>query len=387
MKRIPKVILLVPANQEYNRGVLRGIMKYVQINGPWLFLEEPPEYLQTLNLRQRLAFMRRWQADGMIALQSRGAEIKALHLPTVILAGIHHLPANCCQVLGDNERIGRMAADYLLGLGLREFAYCGLAGMEWAAVRCAGFRARLGQDGFIPHVYRPASRHPAASWYTEERPLRNWLLALPKPIGLMACNDDRARILSEICHRCQIRVPDDIAIIGVDNDEHVCHRTTPPLSSVALAAERGGYEAAALLNSLLAGKHPTKRRILIRPTHVVTRQSTDLIATHDPHLTRAVRYIRENSHRGIQVPDVAKAAGLSRRVLQDRFQQSIGRTVLSEIHRMRIRHICRMLTETNLPVAEIAATLGYEADAHIARFFSRQTGMTPLEYRRKHRLP
>ncbi len=385
MKPQPKIILLIPSAREYDRGVLRGIVEYAHIHGPWTFYEEPPAYLNPPGQKQRLVRMKGWRADGLIALQEREEEIRNLRLPSVVMVSTHHLPGNRCQLLTDNAGVGNMAADHLRGLGLRQFAYCGLDGMEWAAERCTHFCRNLAANGFEVEVYKP--RHPRSgeSWYTEEARLGDWLAALPKPAGLMACNDDRARMIAEVCRTRRIRVPDDIAILGVDNDDHVCNRATPPLSSVAMATERAGYETAALLDSLMARKLAGGRTILVRPTHVVTRQSTDLIAISDPAVVRAVRFIRDNRTTVIGVKNVAAASGVSRRVLQDRFRRATGRTVLESIHRARIESICRLLAETNLPMSEIASTIGYDEDAHIARFFSRRTGMTPGQYRRKYR--
>jgi len=385
MKHPPKVILLIPSAREYDRGVLRGVVEYAHIHGPWTFYEEPPPYLQAVSSQHRLARMQEWQADGLIALQNRMAEVRALRLPTVIVVGTRRLRKNQLQLVSDNKSIGRMAAEYLLGLGLRHFAYCGLAGMEWSENRRSAFCARIGEAGRTVQAYSAPRLGPGESWYMEEMQLGNWLEALPRPVGLLACNDDRARMIAEICRMRHIQVPDDVAILGVDNDEHVCLRATPPLSSVALATERGGYQVAGLLDRLMSGGKIATRQVLVHPTHVVTRQSTDLIAINDPNLVRGLRFIRQNSNRIIHMRDVAQAAGLSRRVLQDRFRLAMGRTVLEEINHTRTEHICRLLTETNLPVSEIASAIGYDEDAHISRFFSRQTGMTPLQYRRKNR--
>lgn len=387
MKKLHKVILFLPSGREHDRGLLRGIIEFAHLRGPWIFYEEPPAYLSSPGTAQRLAHIQRWKADGMIALQDRQKEIEALRLPTVTIVGSQRLPANQYQVMSDNENIGKMAASHLLGLGLRQFAYCGLEKMEWSADRAKGFIREIDRAGLPTSVYsRSPGKHSGEHWYTEEMELGNWLKALPKPIGLMACNDDLARMIAEICRINNLRVPDDIAIIGVDNDEHVCRRATPPLSSIALATESAGFEVAAMLNELMAGRKPANRCILVKPTSVVTRQSTDLIAADDPNIVKALRFIKSNANRVIKVSDVAEAAGLSRRVLQDRFADIMHRTVLDEIHRTRIEHICRLLTETNLSIFEIAEAIGYPADAHIARFFSRQTGMTPYEYRRKHKV-
>ncbi len=385
MKRMRKVILLIPAAREYDRGILRGINEYAQIHGPWIFYAEPPPYLCAPGQDQHLVHRRAWQADGIIAHQSNSTEVRALRLPTVLLCSTHHLPPKTCQLQSDNETIGQMAADHLLGLGLKHLAYCGLAGMEWSSLRGKAFAQRAMKARIKADLYTPPTPRSGESWYTGEQHLGDWLASLPRPVGLMACNDDRARMVAEICRLREIRVPDDISIMGVDNDEHVCNLAHPPLSSVALATERAGYEAAALLDKLLSGRRIDSKIVLAYPIRVISRQSTDLIAIKDTHLVKAVRFIRENSNRVIQVQDVATTAGLSRRVLQDRFRNALGRTVLEEIHHSRIQCISRMLADTDLTVSAIASAIGYEAAYHLARFFAQRTGMTPSEYRRRHR--
>ena len=380
------MILLIPAAREFDRGFRRGIVEYAQVHGPWTFHEEAPPYLQSLTRRQHLQNMRKWKAQGVIVLQSRLAEVKPLKLPAVVAIGTRRLGSQHCQVVCANEEIGHMGAKTLLGLGLRHFAYCGLEGLEFSDNRGIGFTRAIQEAGYPATVYSSSTRHLGQSWYQEQRELARWLSDLPKPAGLMACNDDRARTLAEICRMEGIRVPDDVAILGVDNDELVCRSTNPPLSSIALATERGGYEAAALLAAMMSGRAPASKVVVVHPTHVVPRQSTDILAIADPSMVRTLRFIRENSNRNLRVADLTATAGLSRRALQDRFLRDLGRSPMEEIHRCRADRIARLLAETNMTVAEIAAASGFEVDAHVARFFSRRTGMTPLAYRKKNRI-
>lgn len=380
------VILLIPAAREFDRGVRRGIVEYAHAHGPWVFHEEAPAYLQSLPPRQHLRNMSRWKAHGVIALQSRLAEVKSLRLPQVVVVETRRLDPSFCQVVCADLDIGEMGARTLAGLGLRNFAYCGLQGLQFSDDRETGFRNAIQEAGYPTEVYHSSKRNLGQSWYAERQQLERWLAGLPKPVGLMACNDDRARQVAEGCRMRGIRVPDEVAILGVDNDEQVCRSANPPLSSIALATERGGYEAAALLASLMAGRTPPDKVVSVRPAHVVPRQSTDILAIEDPSLVRALRFVRENSNRNLRVTDLVAAAGISRRALQDRFLEELGRTPTEEIHRCRVEHIGRLLVGTNMTIGEIAVACGFEVDAHVARFFSRRTGMTPLAYRKKMRI-
>ena len=212
--------------------------------------------------------------------------------------------------------------------------------------------------------------------------LIQWLGELPKPVGLMASNDDFALSISELCRIHGIQVPEEVAILGVDNDEVICELSSPPLSSISISTQRAGYEAAELLDRLMHGK-PSGQMVVVRPSHVVGRQSTDFTAVDDLEVAAALRFIRQNSHRIIQVSDVAKAVSLSRRSLSDRFMQRLGHTIAAEINRRRVDQIMRLLATSQRSIAEIADDMGYFSDKHIARYFHRQTGMTPRAYRRK----
>jgi LacI family transcriptional regulator len=330
--------------------------------------------------------LHKWKAQGAIVLQGRFAEVKSLRIPTVVSIETRRLDKSYFQVACANEEVGRLGARTLAGLGLRNFAYCGLDGLEFSDNRRAGFVRGIQEAGYSTSIYSSLPKNLGNTWYTEERQVGRWLSSLPKPAGLMACNDDRARMLAEICRVQGFRIPDDVAILGVDNDEHVCQSANPPLSSIALATERGGYEAAALLACLMAGRTPPARSVMVHPTHTVQRQSTDVLAIDDPAIVRALRFIRQNSNRNLHVEDLTAVAGLCRRALQDRFKQTLGCTPMREIHRCRVDHISCLLAESNMTVGEIAAASGFEVDAHVARFFARQTGMTPLAYRRKNRV-
>jgi LacI family transcriptional regulator len=199
----------------------------------------------------------------------------------------------------------------------------------------------------------------------------------------MACNDDCAERVIEACKLASLSVPDQIAVLGADNDELVCDLSDPPLSSVAINFERAGYESAAILDRLLRRERVAPKRILVQATHVVARRSTDIVAVEDPHLAVALRFIRDRVRQPVAVLDVARAAGLSRRSLEQRFRHILRRSALHEIRRVRVEQIQRMLVETNQSVDEIAHSMGFAGSEHIARYFKTETTMTPKVFRRR----
>ncbi len=377
---IPRVILMIESSRGFGRALSRGIAKYARFYGPWLFYHEPGGQDRTLpNLQS-------WNATGAIIRDSTKITSRAiieLGIPTIVAAHMQvdfpHLPV----ILTDSNAIGAMAAEHLMDRGFRNFAFCGVQDMWWSQGRAAAFEARLSDAGFRADKYiQPRSRR-RHSWQQEQVWIADWLKSLPKPLGLMAACDDRAKHVAEACKSADLHVPEEVAIIGVDNDDLVCDMSYPAISSVALNAEAAGHEAAALLAQLMAGEKMTNEKIVIKPTHVVTRQSTDILAVDDPEVAEAIRFIREHASEPIQVGDVVDAAAASRGVLYRRFKQTLGCSINDQIRKARTDLIAHMLTETSLSVRTIAMSLGFTGESHIARYFRREKRMSLKDYRRQ----
>jgi LacI family transcriptional regulator len=278
VKNIPKVALLIETSRSYGRGMLRGIMRYARLHGPWALHVMPGDLAQTLPL------MRQWGGTGIIARIDNREIAKAIlqsGLPAVALdfSDEQLEPSNplsrLCEVRMNSSAVGRMAAEHLLECGLLHYAYVGTpSGVNWCRWRCEGFCRRLAEAGVECHVYQP----PAArncDWGRESKCLRQWLKQLPKPVGLMATNDVRGRQMLDVCMEAGFRVPDDVAVVGVDNDALLCELCDPPLSSVQVNTDVGGYETAALLDRLMHGRIRRRRMIEVEPIRVVARLSTE----------------------------------------------------------------------------------------------------------------
>lgn len=385
MAEIPKVILWIETSCGYGRRLLRGIARYCHLHGPWRFYLRPPHYSQTGLTRQELLEMKNWGADGAILREpKKDDEIIALGLPTIVSPNIieqyPHLPV----LYTDRAAAGRMAAEHLLSAGFKRFAFVGFDDMPWSRDCGESFAKTVTQAAFEFHIYNSTVSHIRRFRDEEQLRLADWLKSLPKPVGLMTCNDDRGQQVTEACSIASIRVPEEVAIVGVDNDEVICGLSNPPLSSIALNSERIGYEAAELLSRLMAGEKMVGQRIVDRPTHVVTRRSTDILAIEDPEVATAMQFIRLSAGRIIQVDDVVEATTLSRRTLEERFRATLGRSILQEITRLRVNHVCQMLMDTKMSVSQIALALGYPSAENIARYFRREKGMSPTDYRKKY---
>lgn len=384
MAKIPKVFLLIESSRESGRAMLRGIANYAYHHGPWSFYWEPGGLEKG---RQRPEFP---EADGVIARdvdQAPRERDLIRRLPGVIIGHRHKEMPGKANVVTDSVTVAGMAAEHLMGCGFRHFGFCGYRNTSWSVGRRDEFVAKIHQAGYEVRLHEVHEVRPDRMVQHEKRvreSIVRWLRLVPRPIGLMACNDDLGKEVVEACRQAGLHVPDDAAIIGVDNDEVVCGLSNPPLSSVAINFERAGYEAADVLDQLMRGARRVEPRIMVRASHVVPRQSTDILALEDASLAKALRCIRDHARSSVTVAAVARAAGLSRRVLEKRFRVFLKHSALEEIRRVRTDQIARMLVETELPVGQIAEMLGFEDVQHVARYFRAGKGLSPLAYRKTH---
>ncbi len=377
--KVPKIVLLIESSRASGRDLLRGIANYARLHGPWTFYWEPG------GLEKVWPHLKTLKADGIILRDvEKVAEVLATGIPAIVVGHSKREIPGLINVITDSVTIGNMAAEHLLNCGFREFAFCGCPGIPWSDLRSNSFRQRITEAECSVHEYKLPVSNGQPTWGRERLYMAKWLERLPKPLGVMACNDDRGRDVIEACKMVGLKVPDEVAIIGADNDELLCELSDPPMSSVGINFERAGYESAQLLATLMTGKPKTGSKIIVHATHVVPRQSTDIVAIGDPALGKALRFIRETAREAVHVEHVVKAAGLSRRVLEKRFRKVLGRSVLEELRRVRVAQICRMLVETNQSVSQIALSLGYADVEHFARYFRKEKKMTPLAYRKRY---
>jgi LacI family transcriptional regulator len=363
---------------------LGGIAHYTHHHGPWSCYWEPG------GLEKAWPKLKTLDLDGIILRDvDKLEEVLAFGMPAVVIGHGRTEVSGLLNVVTDSARIGEIAAEHLLACGFKRFAYCGCQpsfeeDVPWSELRHEAFAARLNKSGCSCENFPVPPRSGGSAWLRERAIMARWLQSLPKPVGLMAANDDRARQVVEACKIAGISVPFDIGIVGVDNDEVVCGLSDPPLSSVAVNFARAGYEAASALDCLMNGGGNVPARIVVHPTHVVVRRSTDVVAVEDKSVAKALRYIRDALRlEELTVAIVARNAGISRRLLEKRFRRELGHSILDGIRRMRTDKIAQLLVETQLPVCEIAETLGFGDVQHFARYFRAVKKMSPLAYRKK----
>jgi LacI family transcriptional regulator len=293
-------------------------------------------------------------------------------------------------VLSDNRAIAQLAAAHLLERELKHFAYCGLPGICSSDERCRNFVQAIAAAGHEASIYDPPRRHRAMSIAASEGyelqwegAMVRWLRALPKPVGVMACSDLRAHQVLIACDQNHLAVPEEVAVIGVDNDEVICGLTRPPLSSVEQNPEEVGYQAAALLDRMMEGATMSCEKIVVEPRGVVARQSTDVVAVPNVDVAAALHYIREHACDGLTVDDLLAHMAMSRRTLERRFVALLGRSPRDEISRVQLGHVKQLLVMTDYPLAKIAQLAGFRYVESMCVLFKNTTGQTPGQYRRE----
>ncbi len=383
-----KVALLVETARGYGRQLLRGIVNYSKAHGPWSFHITPGD------LMQRLPSLKKWRPDGIIARVetiSLAKEIAQSGIPTIALEPPQELidsilkKSIVSQVNPSALKIIELAVEHLRGKGIREFGFCGYSDITWSQLREDAFTKSLKGSSF--HIYQQPKQKQNRLWEKEQNILEKWLKKLPKPIGIIACNDIRAHEILQACRLSGLDVPNEIALVGVDNDDLICELCNPPLTSVDMNGQWAGFEAAKLLDKMIRGKIHKPRKLIIDPLGLVERQSTNMLAIEDREVANALKFIYENFHQPFQVSDLLQVVPLCRRTLEMRFKKAIGRSIYDEIQRTRIVNAKRLLLETDWQVTRIAAASGFGSPNHMNSVFVKKIDMTPTQYRSRRLIP
>jgi LacI family transcriptional regulator len=381
MTKRPHVALIVETSLHYGRQILSGITRYLRSHQTWhVFLEQrelwtaPPTWL------------RQWRGDGVICRKTTPELARVLAkagIPLVDLTdGVPPMGAGAPRIEADHVAVARLAADHLMDRGFRNFAFCGFEEQAWARQRREGFVAALAERGFTCNVWESPWIGPhARSWEREQEQIARWLKTLPLPVGLMACNDMRGQHVLDACKRIDLAVPEEVAVIGCDDDDVLCNLCQPPLSSVIPNPSRVGYEAAALLDRMMLGEAPPRIPLLIEPVGVQTRQSTDVLAIDDPAVASVLRYIRERAFHGVSMKEVLKHAAMSRSLLERKFRQYLGHSPKAEIRSVQLKRVKQLLAESDLSLTEISQLAGYAHSEYMSVVFKRETGHTPGQFR------
>lgn len=384
----PKVAIVYPASVPWLARCLDGVRRYAREQGGWHLFSSPPTLPGTGESGLTLNSLRGWKGDALIVVAGDAQALrdaKALQLPVVNLAGGVRDSGGIPRVMVDHFLAGRLAADHLLGCGLRHLAFFGWKELWYSEQRRLGFDARAAESGAACHVFLRTIREDGAlNWPRRIASVADWLKSLPRPCGVFAVHDYRAQLLVEACQDAGLRIPDDIAVIGMDNDETVCEHSVPTLTSVSRSSEQVGWEAAALLHRMMQGGTPPTETLLIAPEGVVARQSTDMHYYMDPVVRRAVDYMKENLKGSFNIATIAESLGVSKRTLEMRFRESVASSPHAYFTWLRVQRAQAMMQlSQKRPLEHIATECGFGTGATFYAAFQRVTGQTPARFRKK----
>jgi len=386
--KVYKVILLLDFAEEDSKDLLRGIKSYAKQSGRWLFCSMPLFYRETIGVSGILAWAKEWGADGIIGQLYNDPDIEQLLNANirVIAKDFKERFQNIPNITGGYYEAGEMAAAYFIKKGYTNFAFYGFKDLVWSRERAEGYEQRLKQSNFSVHYFEHTENNADELWYYKPSALGQWLKSLPKPIALMTCDDRIGQHITEACRLSHIRIPEDIAVLGVDNDEIICELSDPPLSSIVLNTEMGGYQAAKVMDYMIQHNTFNCKDIYVRPLQIITRQSTDIYATNDAYISASLKYIHNHIEKKLQVEDVLKQVPLSRRVLEKRFLECTGFPVYKYISTLRMQKFAEKILQTDQAIYEIAIDLGFDDSKNIARQFKQTYGCSPQAFR-KRKLP
>ena len=374
------VALAFPMGLAHLQPLVRGIEEYARAHGRWSFTTAPESAVLAVGR------LRGWGGHGVIAALTTPADravARSLGMPVVTVSGSLRQPG-VPRVTTNNPGVGRLAAEHLLGRGFRHFGYYGPHRVWYAQQRGKGFAARLKVDGRRASVHLARLTASDGNYAADElRRLDEWLSRLPRPAAVFAANDLRARMVLDAAERLGLAVPDELGVIGADDDRVTCESSVPPLSSVRCDWHRAGTAVAALLDRLMAGETLPPIDRLIDPLGVVGRASTDVLVVDHPAVSQAVRFIRQHLGEPFDIAAVLREVAVSRRSLELAFVKTLGCTPLEFISRQRAERARALLGRTpGMKLSAVARACGFPDARRFRVVFRRVEGVTPAQYRR-----
>lgn len=379
-----KILLLTDFSSGYGRSLLESVVRYARAFGPWAFYRMPLYFRELYGDEGVVEWAKKWGADAIIA-QLTDVNLNVLNqlnIPIIVQNYKERYPG-ISNLTGDYFGTGLMAADFFLRKGYKSFAYYGFMDTVWMRERGEGFKKGLISKGYRVYAFDNREQILSEKWSFNAEHVSKWLLNLPKPIALFACDDYYALQITEVCKMYDINIPNEIAVLGVDNDQLLCNISDPELSSIELDIENGGYEAGRLLHQFIEKKNAPPVDIIIKPVRVIARASTERFAVSDKYIEQILHYIDKNYPNPLSVDDLTLQIPISRRVLEKKFKSETGMSVYQYLQELRIEKFANLLITTDLPLVEAAANAGFTDYKNISRIFVKIKSMTPLQYRKR----
>lgn len=380
-----KVLFISDFSESFTNKILKGIVNY-SMEKLWSICRMPAYYKKTIGIEGVLKWAKEWGTDAIIGTFEEADDLSIIRNEGIIVIAQDYKKKfrNIPNITADYIGTGRMAARYYIERGFQHFAFFGLNDVCWSDERCEGFRNEITEAGFGDSFFEYNLQDINHVWFYEAGRLSEWLKSLPKPIGIMTCDDNQGNLLIEACHTTGIKTPSEISIIGVDNDELLCNLGVTTLSSISINLEEGGYQTAQLIERMVMKPDCKHEDIVLKPIRIVERSSTAAFSTKDKEIQKAVMYIYHNRQKKISVKDVVSNSALSRRLLEVRFKNVTGHSIYQYIANLKIKTFADMLLETDEQVINIALSLGENDAKSISKRFKTIYGCSPNEYRSRH---
>lgn len=380
-----RLLIISDFTEAFPSKLLSGIVRYSRRKEQWVICRMPPAYKSLIGIPGVVKWAKDWGADAVIGQFEQNDDVGLFARNGIVCVAqdFKQRFKNIPNITADYIGTGRMAARYYLERGFKHFGFFGFNQVCWSDERCEGFRKEVESAGIgaTMHIYNLQDIDHL--WYYERDKLREWLRSIPKPIGIMACDDNQGNNLVEACHSAGVKIPSEVSVMGVDNDELLCSLGSTALSSIYVDIEDGGYRTAELIEQLVTNPDIRVGDVVLRPIKVIERISTAAFATDDVQIQKAVKFIHQNYQKKISVSDVMEEVALSRRLLERRFKSVTGQTLYQYISDQKIRHFAEMLRDTNDQVVNIALSLGETDTKSISRRFKQIYGCSPVEWREK----
>ena len=381
-----KLLIISDFTESFPHKLLKGIMRYTRDTKPWAIIRMPPEYKKKFGIEGVLELISKNGVDAVIGQFEEDEDVGLFAKNGIVVVAQDYKKRfkSIPNITGDYKAQGRMAARYYLDRGFKNFGFFGFKDVCWSDERLEGFRKEIEAAGYGKSLYSYTLQTLDKLWIYEKDQLDSWLHAIPKPIGIMACDDNQGSNLIAACNIRDVKVPSEVSILGVDNDDVLCSMLSAPLSSIQVDIEDGGYRTAQLIDKMVLNPDAPAEDIVLHPVKIVGRLSTAAYATQDVQIQKAVQFIHQNYTRKISVNDIMEEIALSRRLLERRFKDVTGQTLYQYITDLRIRRFAELLVDTDEQVIGIAMSLGESDTKSISRRFKQLYHCSPSEYREKH---
>ena len=382
-----RLLIISDFTESFSHKLLAGIVDYSRRKEQWIVRRMPPSYKAQIGIQGLLRLSKEWDVDAILGQFEPTDDLSTLtdNGIVVVAQDFKQRFASVPNVTGDYIGTGKMAARFFIDRGFKNFGFFGFNDVCWSDERCEGFRREIEAAGFGSSFYAYRMQEIDMVWYYQRNRLREWLQSIPKPIAIMACDDNQGENLIEACHSIGIKIPSEVSVMGVDNDETLCSLGSTTLSSIQVDIEEGGRQTAALLERLVTDPSAPAKDVVLQPMKIVNRMSTAAFATQDQQILRAILFIHRNVRKKISVADVTAEAALSRRLLERRFKDVTGKTLYEYITELKLKDFADQLVETDEQVMTIALSMGENDTKSISRRFKQLYGCTPLQWRESQR--